>query len=476
MGSIWEKSWQMPRRGRLKKNICADAAVIGGGMAGVLTARALGRAGLRAVVLEAGRLGGGATGHTTAKVTAQHGLFCAALLRAAGPADARLYARANLAAVEDFRRMVRQENIDCDWEDCAAAVYGGRRAVLEVEAAAARRLGLPVTLTASTPELPFETAGAVWLEGQARFHPLKFLAAAAEPLEVYEHTPVRRVEGDTLLTPGGRVRATAVVFACHYPFVDFPGLYFARMYQQRSYVVALEGAPLPDAVYIGAGPEGLSLRRWQNYLLLGGGGHRTGEADKGGYPPLLAQAEKWFPGSRPAARWSAQDCMTPDGLPYVGRYAPSRPNWYVATGFHKWGMTGSMLAAKLLANMICGRPDPLAAVVSPRRFSAAALGRALAQGGQAVKGLARRFLPAGAGPDSLAPGSGGVIRLEGETVGAWREADGRLCVVDLRCPHMGCRLEWNPHERSWDCPCHGSRFDRYGRLLDGPAQKEARYG
>ena len=379
MGSIWEKSWQMPRRGRLEKNICADAAVIGGGMAGVLTARALGRAGLRAVVLEAGRLGGGATGHTTAKVTAQHGLFCAALLRAAGPADARLYARANLAAVEDFRRMVRQENIDCDWEDCAAAVYGGRRAVLEVEAAAARRLGLPVTLTASTPELPFETAGAVWLEGQARFHPLKFLAAAAEPLEVYEHTPVRRVEGDTLLTPGGRVRATAVVFACHYPFVDFPGLYFARMYQQRSYVVALEGAPLPDAVYIGAGPEGLSLRRWQNYLLLGGGGHRTGEADKGGYPPLLAQA---------------------------------------------------------------------------------------------VKGLARRFLPAGAGPDSLAPGSGGVIRLEGETVGAWREADGRLCVVDLRCPHMGCRLEWNPHERSWDCPCHGSRFDRFGHLISGPAQEE----
>lgn len=476
MGSIWTKSCEMPRHGQLEKKIRADAAVIGGGMAGVLTARALQRAGRKAVVLEAGRLGGGATGHTSAKVTAQHGLFCRSLLRALGEADARRYLRANQAAVAAFRRMVAEERIHCDWEDCPAALYGGDRAVLEAEAAAAGRLGLPVTLTADTPELPFPTAGAVWLEGQARFHPLKFLAAAAGPLEVYERTPVRRVEGTTLFTPGGRVEAGAVIFACHYPFVDFPGLYFARMYQQRSYVVALEHAPLPTAVYIGAGPEGLSLRRWGDYLLLGGGGHRTGEAQKGGYPPLLEQAERWFAGSRPAARWSAQDCMTPDGLPYVGRYAPSRPNWYVATGFHKWGMTGSMLAASLLANLVCGRPDPLEAVVSPRRVSAAALGMALAQGGQAAKGLARRFLPAGAGPESLAPGCGGVIRLEGETVGAWREADGRLCVVDLRCPHMGCRLEWNPHEKSWDCPCHGSRFDRYGRLLDGPAQKEARHG
>lgn len=475
MGSIWEKSCEMPRRARLEKNIRADAAVIGGGMAGVLAARALARAGLKTVVLEAGRLGGGASGHTTAKVTAQHGLFCQALLRAVGEKHAQLYVQANLAAVRAFRRMVREEGILCDWEDCPAALYGSERAVLEAEAEAAGRLGLPVTLTADTPELPFETAGAVWLEGQARFHPLKFLAAAAAPLEVYEHTPVRRVEGTTLFAPGGRVEAEKVIFACHYPFVDFPGLYFARMYQQRSYVVALEHAPLPDGIYIGAGAQSVSLRRWGDCLLLGGGGHRTGEADKGGYAPLLERAAKWWPGSRPAGRWSAQDCMTPDGLPYVGRYAPSRPDWYVATGFHKWGMTGSMLAASLLANLVCGRPDPLEEVVSPRRFSAAALGMALAQGGQAVKGLARRFLPAGAGPASVAPGSGGVVRLEGETVGVWREEDGRLCVVDIRCPHMGCRLEWNPHERSWDCPCHGSRFDRYGRLLDGPAQKEARH-
>ena len=203
--------------------------------------------------------------------------------------------------------------------------------------------------------------------------------------------------------PGGRVEAEKVIFACHYPFVDFPGLYFARMHQQRSYVVALEHAPLPEGIYIGAGPQSVSLRRWGEYLLLGGGGHRTGEAEKGGYAPLLERAAKWWPGSRPAARWSAQDCMTPDGLPYVGRYAPFRPHWYVATGFHKWGMTGSMLAASLLANLVSGRPDPLEEVVSPRRFSAAALGMALAQGGQAVKGLARRFLPAGAVRCSSSP-------------------------------------------------------------------------
>ena len=475
MDSVWTQSCVIEKREPLKENCRAEAAVIGAGLTGLLTACLLRKAGARAVVLEAGRIAGGQTGHTTAKITSQHGLLYHRLVRELGEEDAALYAEANQKAIEAYRDMVKKQSISCDFTDTCSFVYAGRRDKLEAEVQAARRLGLPASFAADVP-FPAPAAGAVRFENQAQFHPLRFVKALAEGLAIYEDTPVRRVEGHRIRTDRGEVEAQHIIFACHFPFVNFPGLYFARMHQERSYVLALRDAPPIEGMWIGADPPAYSLRRWGDLLLLGGGAHRAGENTGGGrYDELRQKAREWFPGAKEAARWSAQDCVTPDGIPYIGRYAGGKPYWYVATGFGKWGMSTAMTAAMLLRDAVCGRKNPYARIFSPDRFPARGLPKIMAEGGQAVKGLARQVLQTpDRTADRLPAGQGGVVLLNGRKAGVFKSEDGKIYAVDIRCPHLGCQLEWNPDEKSWDCPCHGSRFDYQGRWLNGPAQKDIR--
>ena len=227
-----------------------------------------------------------------------------------------------------------------------------------------------------------------------------------------------------LRTERGEVRARHIVLCTHFPIRNVPGLYFARMHQARSYVLALDGAPDVGGMWRDASDGGYSLRNAGGLLLLGGAGHRTGRHPVSSSFRLLRDAARtWYPDARETARWSAQDCMTPDGIPYIGRYARTLPGVYVASGFNKWGMTGSMAASELLCDLITRRRDyPYARLFSPRRLS------------------------------------------RPEIVYSFADAP--------RCPHMGCALQWNPDTRTWDCPCHGSRFTRSGRLLDGPAVRD----
>jgi glycine/D-amino acid oxidase-like deaminating enzyme/nitrite reductase/ring-hydroxylating ferredoxin subunit len=474
MESIWTRSCSIGEREPLPGDLETEVAVIGAGMAGVLIASALQEAGLQVIVLEADRIGSGQTRNTTAKVTAQHGLIFRKLIRTLGEERARQYAQANQAAVEEYRRLIEARGIDCDWEERSAYVYGNEIPALQEEAEAASRLGLPAFFVRQVP-LPIPAAGGVRLDGQAQFHPLKFLKAMSDGLTIYERSPVRTVEGELLTTPRGTVRARHIVFACHFPFVNFPGMYFARMHQERSYVLALEKAPRVEGMFIGAEEESCSVRSAGELLLLGGGKHRAGDNAAGGrYDWLRKKAQEWFPGSRELACWSAQDCMTPDGVPYIGCYAAGRPEWYVATGFQKWGMTSSMVSALILRDLICGKENPWAPAFDPGRFELQALGGIALEGGQAVKGFARRFFQIpGEAAAQIPPGHGGIVFLDGQKVGVYKDENGTIFPVDLRCPHLGCQLEWNPDECSWDCPCHGSRFDRYGRLLSGPAQEDA---
>ena len=477
MESIWTENCLIIEREPLKGNIEAEIAVIGAGLAGLLAASALQEAGHRTIVLEANRIASGQTRNTTAKITSQHGMIYRRLIDTVGKSKARQYAMANEAAVETYRRLIAEENIDCSFEERSAFVYGNDGKELEAEAEAASSLGLPASFVRETA-LPFPTAGAVRFAHQAQFHPLQFIDHIARPLTVYENTSALRVEDDQIETTGGQVRAKQIVFACHYPFVNFPGMYFARMHQERSYVLALESASRVDGMWIGSGEGAFSFRNYKDLLLLGGGGHRCGENRAGGkYELLRKMAKSWFPDSREIAHWSAQDCVSADGIPYIGRYAESRPNWYVATGFHKWGMTSAMASAMLLRDLICGRENPYADVFAPDRFDAKTLTGIAAEGGQAVKGLAKELFQIPAERAAEIPGGhGGVVLLHGEKVGVYKTEDGRLYPVDIRCPHLGCQLEWNPDERSWDCPCHGSRFDRFGHLISGPAQEDLAHG
>jgi len=472
MSSLWTHAAQFPLRSALKQDLSVDAAVIGAGMAGILIAHALSSRGLRTVVLEAQTTGSGQTRNTTAKITAQHGLFYRSLTERVGSELARQYARANQEAVDAYRRLVQSRSILCDFADCPSYLYTQSRPdLLERELSACRALGLDVTLTQTT-SLPVPVTAALRMDGQAMFHPLKFLRAIAQPLEVYEHTPVLSVRGQELVTPRGRVTATHIVFACHYPFVNFPGLYFTRMHQERSYVAAVEGAPRLDGMYYGIDPDGLSFRNAGSLLLVGGGSHRTGMAPRGGqYHELEARAKQLWPGCRPVLRWSAQDCMTLDGVPYIGSFSPTQPRWYVATGFQKWGMSTSMAAAHILSAMICGEDDPSSDVFSPRRFSLTAAKNLALESGQAAKHLTIALLGR---PEldlsDLSPGYGGIVSHQGKKVGAYKDAKGQVYLVEPRCPHLGCQLAWNPEELSWDCPCHGSRFHYDGSLLNNPAQ------
>lgn len=472
MESIWSQTCQMKKRESLDGTITTEIAVVGAGMAGILIAAALQEAGRRVVVLEANRIASGQTRNTTAKITSQHGMIYQRLIHTFGKDKAWQYAMANQAALKEYRRLIGTGRIDCELEERNAYVYGSDPLQLQAEAEAAASLELPAAYVEKI-DLPVPAAGAIRFANQLQFHPLKFVKHMADSLTIYENTPVIAVEDNLIQTVQGSVRAEQIVFACHYPFINFPGMYFARMHQERSYVLALENAGQVDGMWIGTGKDAYSFRNYGKLLLLGGGGHRCGENREGGKYELLRQrAREWFPKSREAARWSAQDCMTADGIPYIGRYAAARPNWYVATGFQKWGMTSAMVSAMLLRDMICGVENPYSEVFDPGRFDTSAISGIACETGNAVKGLAKRFfqIPL-AEAEQLPKGHGGIVYLDDQKVGVFKDMHGNIHPVDIRCPHMGCQLEWNPDEGSWDCPCHGSRFDPLGNLLSGPAQE-----
>lgn len=436
--STWRQTSGIQERMPLDRDISVDTVVIGGGLAGILTAWHLQQEGVECVVLEADRIGGGQTQNTTAKVTSQHNCIYDTLIKREGRVLARQYADANQEAVKRYRNLIQEKKIACDWEECPACLYTKEQPeTLKREAQAAHELGINARFTEQT-ELPFPVAGAVCFEEQAKFHPLLFLQAIAAEVRVYEQTRVKKVEKHRMITDRGNVQAEHIVFACHYPFVNVPGYYFMKMHQERSYVIAVKGAARFDTVYLGIDKEGLSFRNFRDELLIGGGGHRTGENTLGGqYSHLRRAAARYWSGCRETACWSAQDCMTVDQVPYIGRFADTRENWYVATGFGKWGMTSSMVSAMILTDMICGRKNPWEEVFSPQRSKLDAAGALVNESGHALRGL---------------------LGVGGE------ENTGK------RCTHMGCLLTWNPEEETYDCPCHGSRFDRDGNRIDGPAE------
>ena len=426
MQSIWQADYARPSFPSLEEDIRTDVLIIGGGMCGVLCAYMLTHAGVDCVLAEAGTVGGGITKDTTAKITSQHGLVYQKLLREFGEEKTRMYYAANQAALEEYRRLCR--DIPCDFEEKDAFVYErADRRKLEEELNALQRIGAQASLAENIP-LPFPTVGAVRFARQAQFHPLKFLAAAARNLRIYEHTSVRELIGTEAVAGQGRIRAKAVIVATHFPFINKHGLYFLKMYQSRSYVLALSGAPDVGGMYVDGTEGGFSFRNYKNYLIVGGGSHRPGKKSAG-WDALSALARQAYPDAREAFCWATQDCMTLDGAPYIGHYAKTTPNLYVATGFNKWGMTSSMVAAMLLRDRITGRENPYAPVFSPSRT------------------ILRPQLARNAGE--------AVCNL--------------LSVSEKRCPHMGCALKWNAAEHSWDCPCHGSRFTQEGKRIDNPA-------
>ena len=433
MDSIWLDSAELPRFPELKQDVKTDVLIIGGGMTGVLCAWMLKNAGVDCVLLEAARIGGGITKNTTAKITAQHGLIYHQLLRRFGPEKARMYLDANLDAVEEFRRLCA--GIDCDHSQQDNFVFSRTdRKKLDEELAALDALGYGAEFACGLP-LPFFTVGAVKFPKQGQFHPLKFLAAVSKGLPIYENTPVRELGKGTAVTDHGTVQAEAIIVATHFPFLNKHGSYFLKLYQQRSYVLALENVPKLKGMYLEDVENGLSFRGYGDTLLLGGGGHRTGKSG-GNWKELENFAAARYPEAKILRRWATQDCMSLDGVPYIGQYSARTPGLYVATGYNKWGMTSAMAAARILTDKITGRENLYAPVFSPSRT---------------------------------------ILRPQ-LAVNGWEAVSNLLTPSQKRCPHLGCALKWNPQEHSWDCPCHGSRFEYDGKLIDNPATGDLKDG
>ena len=426
MDSIWLQTARMPAFDSLRSDLKTDVLIIGGGIAGLLCAHKLAQAGVDYALVEAGRICGGITKNTTAKITSQHTLIYDKLIREFGVERARLYLEANQAALEEYRALCRE--IDCGFEEKDAFVYSINRGwKLERELKALNTLGFRAEFS-ERPPLPFPVAGAIKFKRQAQFHPVRFLAAVAEHLRIFEHTKVLELAPGKAVTNHGTISAKKIIVASHFPLLNKHGVYFLKLYQHRSYVLALKNAPDVNGMYLDEDEKGLSFRNYDGLLLLGGGGHRTGRQG-GGWEELERFARRHYPDAREAARWAAQDCMTLDGVPYVGPYSKHTSGLYVAAGFNKWGMTSSMAAATLLTDLILGRDNPYAAVFSPSRT---------------------------------------ILRPQLAANGL-ESALGLLTPTTPRCPHMGCALKYNAAEHSWDCPCHGSRFGEDGRLIDNPA-------
>ncbi len=426
MDSVWEKDVLLPQFPQLEGDLRTDVLVIGGGLAGLLCAWRLANTGVDCALIEENRIMHGVSGRTTAKLTSQHGLLYSKLLRTFGPEKAKMYWQVNQNALDAFRELA--EEADCDFLPQSNYLYEtDGTARLEAEMAAYERLRIPYAWKYNTP-LPFQVAGALGFSGQGQFHPLKLAAGIAKDLKIYENTKALAFAGNRVQTPKGNITAEKIIVATHFPMLNKHGAYFLKLYQQRSYVIALENAPTVDGMYLDCAENGLSLRSAGDRLLLGGGGHRTGKPGLGWKLPEWA-AEKYYPRGKIAARWATQDCMTLDGMPYIGQYSPSTPDLYVATGFQKWGMTTSMAAAMILSDQVQGKENPYTALFSPSRSMLHK--QLLCNGLETAVNLLRPTRP--------------------------------------RCPHLGCALRWNQAERSWDCPCHGSRFDTDGSLLNNPA-------
>lgn len=426
MESIWQKSAELPSFPKLNGDINADILIIGGGITGILTAYFLKQNEADCILVEKRKICQGTTGHTTAKITYQHGLIYHKLLRSGGVETARKYLQANKLAFDKYAMLC--QNIDCDYEIRDNYVYSvSDRKKLEQEITALEKIGCNAEFSENLV-LPFPTVGAVKFANQTQFNPLKFLSSIAQGLPIYENTFVKEMRGNTAVTNCGNINAKTVIVATHFPFINKHGSYFLKLYQHRSYVLALENAQDVGGMYVDESKTGLSFRNYGKYLLLGGGGHRTGK-NGGNWSELRHYAKLYYPQSREYCHWAAQDCISLDDVPYIGQYSSRTAQLLTATGFNKWGMTGAMLSAILLSDMVQGKKNEYADIFSPSRSILKS--QLLVNGFEAVTNL--------------------------------------LSFTGRRCPHLGCALQWNSAEHSWDCACHGSRFDENGRVLDNPA-------
>ncbi|MCB2290758.1 FAD-dependent oxidoreductase [Clostridium sp. CS001] len=478
----------------LEEDIDVDVAIVGGGIVGITTAFLLKEKGLKVAIIEANKITHGTSGYTTAKITSQHGLIYKKIISKFGEEKARQYADANESSIDFIADLARKKGIDCDFCYKSAYIYTQSEDYIEKiedEVKAACSLGIQASYE-KTIELPFDVKAAIKFDNQAQFHPLKYLLSIAKDIPgngsyIFEATKVVDIEDGencTVITGNGRkVTASKVVIASHFPCYDGMGMYFARMYAEKSYLLGVKiKDKFPEGMFINAEDPGRSLRSQKHedgeIVLVGGEHHKTGSEEHTNihYENLCEFAKTTFNLQDVLYRWSTQDYSTVDEVPYVGYLTSKTDNILVATGFKKWGMTNGTAAARILTDLIITGESCWAPVYNPSRFDIIASGAKLASVNLEVAGalIVGKITPAPSDVD-IKNGGAKVINIDGEKVGAYRDEQGQLHIVDITCTHLGCELVWNEAEKTWDCPCHGSRFSYDGDNVEGPAFKPLKH-
>lgn len=534
MNSYWINSEKNKEKyNKLEKNIETDICIIGGGITGISTAYYLTKENLKVTVLDMGKIGFQTTGNSTAKITSQHGLFYKDLKDSKGEDFARLYYDANEDAIKNIKKIVEKEKIQCDLECQSAYVLAANREEVqkvkdEVEvvrgfgghAEYLEREDIDKNLLILNP------LAAIRFKNQAQFNSYKYTIELAKICKnlganIYENTKVVDVRDEKdyyyLETEDGyKIKAKYLVITTKYPIINIPGFYFMKMYQSTSYGISIPvKEKLFDGMYITSTNPKVSLRmakvdnniikdvvdgNIENYakqdkenrkrvkekqnskidneyvLIVVGADHKTGEKTdlSNSYKKLENIAKQIYPQGKVENYWNTEDCITLDKIPYIGKYSNIWENAYVATGFNKWGITTSNIAANIITDMIIGRKNRYEDIFISTRVEPVKnrqeVGNMLKETVSSL--VLKKFELPESEQASLKNEEGKIIEIEGEKVGAYKDKEGRIYTIVPKCAHLGCELSWNNLEKTWDCPCHGSRYDYTGKMLYGPTVKD----
>lgn len=473
----------------LKEDIDTDICIIGAGIFGLTCGYYLSKLGYRVVLLEKDEIGQKTSGHTTAKITSQHDLFYDYLLNSFDEKLAKDYLLANQEAIYHIKDIIDEESISCDFEFQSNFVYTTKKSEvsqIEKEVKAVQSLDFPAQFVAET-SLPFKILAGIQFPKQAQFHPMKYMDGLVSCIlkrngKIYTNTPAFDLQKDEnayfVSTPNHKVHAKFVVLACHYPFLNFPGLYFTKMYQSTSYIIGISTSKtLPSGMYINPSSPVYSFRtvkhKGKRILLIGGADHKTGMAvnEQQTYSVLEKKAKELYPDCKILYRWNTRDCISLDKIPYIGLFSNTMDNVYIGTGFKKWGMTLSNVAAQIIVDKIQRKENSYSYVFDSTRMQPIKnhkeVKNMLVESTNSL--LFNKLKHSELSFDSIANNSGGIIEINGQKVGIYKDSSGNLYAVKPICTHLGCLLSWNDVDKTWDCPCHGSRFDFMGKNIYDPA-------
>ncbi|MBR2240647.1 MAG: FAD-dependent oxidoreductase [Clostridia bacterium] len=492
--SLWIENSEKTNYKKLEDNEKADICVIGGGITGAVTAYLLTKKGYDVVVLEKDKVCMGVTANSTAKLTSQHGLFYRYLENENGIEFARKYLESNEEGIKLAEQIIKEEKINCDYEKKDAYVFSTNESEKEKimeELDTLNRIGYDAEFVENV-NIPVEKiTGAIKFKNQAQFNSRKYTLGLFKILKkmgcrIYENSKVIDIEnkGDfyKVSTESNYVRANKVVICTHYPIKNFPGMYFSKMYQDKSYAIAvdLNKNKIIDGMYIQSCNPVISFRTAKyedrELLIIAGSGHRTGQADgkiEDSYTNLENYIKSYYPNAEVKFKWTTEDCVTLDKVPYIGEFSNILPNIYVATGFKKWGMSTSHVAGMIISDMISENENKYADIYEATRLEPI---KNIKEFGNMIKEstyslLINKIKPAKDEFDAIPLGDGGIIEIDGDKVGVYKKENGEIYAVKPYCGHLGCLVTWNNLEKTWDCPCHGSRYDYKGNIITEPTVK-----